>query len=127
MKSLLEQRAFLVDLHPVKTGSDSTADPLDLKPYAGLVIGSPVTGLGIKGAGPSNVLADFVRDRLPSLDEHKVALFCVYPVRPGLTFDRMKGMVLDKGADVVGAHAYSLLRPQHGEHVLPTECMVRIR
>lgn len=121
MRQLLEHRAFVVDEHTIDQG------PVEVTAYAGLVIGSPVLGLGLRGAAPTPALADYVRDELDELDEHKVAVFCVHPVRPGFSLDRMKGMAFSKGAEVVAAHAYSVLRPHHGEHVLPTECMVRIR
>ncbi|NOY28191.1 MAG: hypothetical protein GXP62_20190 [Oligoflexia bacterium] len=120
MKELLEQRAFAVDVHRIQDG------PVDIAPYRGLVIGSPAFGLGIKGAGPTPELTAFIQ-ALEDLDEKKVALFCVYQLRPGTTFDRMKGLVLELGADFVASHAYSLLRPHDMEHVIPAECMVRIR
>lgn len=120
MKEMLEQRAFLVDVHRIQDG------PVDITPYAGLVIGTPVFGLGIKGVGPTPALTKFIED-LEDLDEKKVALFCVYELRPGTTFDRMKGLILEMGADFVAAHGYWLLRPCHQEHIIPAECMVRIR
>jgi len=121
MKEMLEHRAFIVDTWKVSDG------PVDVTPYKGLVIGSPVFGLGLKGVGPTPELTRFVKDELPDLDEHKVAVFCVYELRPGLTLDRMKGLAFEKGAELVVAHAYWALRPSGGEHVLPAECMVRIR
>jgi hypothetical protein len=121
MKSLLEQRAFLVDDHEVGNG------PLpELEQYAGIVVGSPVFGLGIRGVGPTERLARAVGS-IPSLEDHAVALFCVHAVRPGTTLDRMRAMVHEKGARVVAAQGYALARPGYGDHVLPTECMVRIR
>lgn len=120
MKELLEHRAFLVDVHRIQDG------PIDISPYKGLILGSPTYGLGIRGAGPTQALQDFVA-ALPDLDGVKAAAFCVYRLRPGVTLDRMKGMIFEKGADLVTAQAYSALRPTEGEHILPTECMVRIR
>ena len=64
---------------------------------------------------------------LPDLDGVKAAVFCVYELGHGTTLDRMKGMMFEKGCDFVAAHAYSMLRPSRGEHILPTECMVRVR
>ncbi len=120
MKELLEHRAFAVDVHRIQDG------PVDIDDYKGLVIGSPVFGLGIKGVGPTPELTKFIED-LEDLDEKKVALFCVYETRPGTTFDRMKGLVLELGAEFVAAHGYWLLQPTKHEHIIPAECMVRIR
>lgn len=121
MKEMLEHRAFIVDTHRIQDGAT------DIEGYNGLVIGSPVMGLGIKGAGPTRELVEYVDEYLDDLDEFKVAVFCVYELRPGITLDRMKGLILSKGAEFVAAHAYSLWRPRRGEHIIPAECMVRIR
>jgi hypothetical protein len=120
MKEMLEHRAFIVDTHEVGDG------PLDIEPYAGLVFGTPVTGLGVRGQGPSRRLREFI-EAMPDLDEHKVAIFCVYELRPGNTFDRMKNLIFEKGAQFVAEHAFWIGRPHHGDHIIPAECMVRIR
>ena len=119
MKALLEHRAFQVDLRRITEG------PVDPAPYRGLIFGSPVYGLGLKGVGPTEALTQYVQD-LPPLDGKKAAVFCAYTLRPGLTLDRMKGLAIEKGCELVAAHAYNRLRPQ-GEHIIPAECMVRIR
>lgn len=121
LKQLLEHRAFIVDTWKVRDG------PVDVAPYKGLVWGSPVFGLGLSGVGPTPELTRFVLDELPDLQGRKVAVFCVYETRPGLTLDRMKGLAFEKGADLVAAQAYPFWSPRRDEHVLPTECMVRIR
>lgn len=120
MKEMLEHRAFVVDVHKIQDGA------VDIDPYDGLIIGTPVFGLGIKGVGPTPALTRFIED-LEDLDEKRIALFCVYEVRPGTTFDRMRGLVQGMGAEFVASHGYWLLRPTHKEHVIPAECMVRIR
>lgn len=120
MKEMLEERAFEVDVHEISQGS------LDLAPYAGLVIGTPVFGLGIRSVGPTPALRSFIED-LPDLEDHKVAVFCVYETRPGRTFDRMKNLLFDKGADFVAEHAYWFLQPRRHAHIIPAECMIRIR
>ncbi len=120
MKELLEHRAFLVDVHRVQDG------PIDVTPYKGLILGSPSYGFGIRGAGPTQALQDAVAE-MPDLSGVGVAVFCVYRLRPGVTLDRMKGMVFEKGANLVVAQGYSLLKPAEAEHILPAECMVRIR
>ncbi len=120
MKEMLEHRAFLVDTHEVGDG------PLDIGPYQGLVFGTPVTGLGVRGQGPSRRLRSFI-EQLPDLDEHRVAIFCVYELHPGNTFDRMKNLLFEKGAQFVAEHAFWILAPHRGDHIIPAECMVRIR
>ena len=75
---------------------------------------------------PSAPLREFI-EALPDLDEHRVAIFCVYEVRPGATFDRMKNLLLDKGAELVAEQAFWRLQPDHFSHIIPAECMVRIR
>ncbi len=121
MVEMLRHRAFLVDTHRIEDG------PVDIEPYKGLVLGSPVFGLGLRGVGPTPELTRYVVDELPDLDERKVAVFCVHELRPGLTLDRMKGLVRERGGEPIAAWAYWLLRPRRGEHVIPAECMVRIR
>ncbi|MFH1466737.1 MAG: flavodoxin domain-containing protein [Pseudomonadota bacterium] len=120
MKTMLEQRAFLVDTHEIGQGS------LDIAPYRGLIFGTPVTGLGIRGEGPSRALRAFI-EALPDLDEHQVAIFCVYETRPGNTFDRMKNLLFEKGARFVAEQAFWAPRPLENDHIIPAECMVRIR
>ena len=120
MREMLEHRAFDVDVHEVGAGG------LDLAPYRGLVLGTPVTGLALRGAGPSARLRAWI-EALPSLEGVPVALFCVYEVRPGTTFDRMKNLVLGKGGTVVAEQAFWVLAPRRDDHVIPAECMVRIR
>ena len=115
MRSLLEQRAFLVDLREVNSGSVD-----DLSPYAGLVIGSPV--LGIRGR-PTDALIRAI----PSLGGRAVALFCVYLVRAGASLERMRALVAERDGRVIVEQSYPFARPRHADHVLPTECMVRIR
>lgn len=119
MREMLEHRAFQVDTHRIQDG------PVDVAPYCGIVVGSPVYGIGLRGVGPTPALTAFIQ-ALPDLEGKKAAVFCVYPLRPGLTLDRMKGLMLEKGCELVAAHPYSLFRPA-GEHIIPAECMVRIR
>ncbi len=120
MREMLEFRAFLVDVAEISAGA------VDIAPYDGLILGTPVLGLGLKGAGPSPGLRSFI-EALPQLDDKKVAIFCVFETRPGNTFDRMKNLLLDKGAQIVAEQAFHFLRPHRNEHIIPAECMVRIR
>lgn len=120
MKQLLEERAFEVDVWEI----DDT--PPDLEAYQGIVIGSPVRGLAIRDSGPTPKVAKFIQSA-EALEEKKVAIFCVFDVRPGTVFDRMKNLLNERGADVVTEYPYWRLQPADGADLLPAECMVRIR
>jgi hypothetical protein len=120
MVEMLEARAFIVDTHEINDG------PVDVSSYSGIVLGSPVYGMGLKGVGPTPALTEYVTHSLPDLDDHKIAVFCVYEVRPGMTLDRMKGMTYEKGAELIAAHGFWVGRPMRGAHIIPAECMVRV-
>lgn len=120
MKELLEHRAFEVDVHELG------GEVPDLDDYAGVVLGTPVRGLALRDAGPTQAVAAFI-EQADGLDEKKVAIFCVYDVRPGTVFDRMKNLLNERGAEVVTEYPYWRLQPHDGEELLPAECMVRIR
>jgi menaquinone-dependent protoporphyrinogen IX oxidase len=120
MKQLLEERAFEVDVWEIEGESP------DLDDYQGVVIGCPVRGLALREAGPTAKVATFIQNA-EALEDKKVALFCVFDVRPGTVFDRMKNLLNERGADVVTEYSYWRLQPADGEDLLPAECMVRIR
>lgn len=120
MKELLVARGFDVDVHPIGSGT------ADLGDYSGVIIGTPVTGLGLRGTGPTTAVTDWITAQ-DELDEKKVALFCVFDVRQGDVFDKMKNLILEKGAEYVAEYGYWRARPTDGETLLPAECMIRIR
>ena len=121
MVGLLEKRAFVADLHRIEDGE------VDLSCYKGVILGSPCFGLGLKGVGPTEDLVQFVQTWMPDLEGYGVAVVCVYEARQGQTLERMKGLVKGCGGTIVAAHGYALMRQKRGEHIIPTECMVRIR
>jgi flavorubredoxin len=120
MKALLEHRGFVVDVHRIQDG------PVDVTPYRGIVLGAPTFGVGLKDLPPTEALADYL-DAIDDIDEKSIAVFTVFRVWPGNSLERMKGLVLRLGAQFVAWHGYSLSRPEKGEHIIPAECMVRIR
>ena len=120
MKEMLEQRGFDVDVHRVGDG------PVSVDGYRGMLLGAPTFGLGIGNVAPSETFVRYV-EAIEGLDEMQIGVFTVYPVRPGDSLQRLKGLVLRVGARFVAWHGFHLLRPGRGAHVLPTECMVRIR
>jgi hypothetical protein len=99
---------------------------VDLAPYRGVILGTAVRGLGLRGDTPSSAFQSFVSEK-EGLEEKKVALFTAYRASPGQMLLRMRNAVEGRGCMVVVAHAYSLFTPERQEHVLPAECMVRIR
>lgn len=122
MVELLRHRAFEVDTLEIP----SAPQAVDLADYQGLVLGTPALGLGLRGVGPSPRVSAFVAAQ-GGLEEQRVAVFCVYQVRPGYTLRNTAQLVRDAGGQVVVAQAYPWWAPQQEEHVLPAECMVRIR
>lgn len=119
MKEMLENRAFEVDVQPYGSA-------VDLSPYKGVILGSGVRGLGIRGDTPSEGFQKFVAET-EGLDEKKAAIFAVYLGKPGKIIEKMQAAVEARGTTVVVSHPYWILKPDQGEHVLPAECMVRIR
>jgi hypothetical protein len=122
MKQLLEDRAFLVDTLVI----GDSPEPVDLVEYAGLILGTPSFGVGLRGAGPSEAVRAWVGAQ-GGLEEVRVATFSVYEIRPGNSLRNIRQLVRDHHGEHIAGHAYWLLKPEHDEHVLPAECMVRIR
>jgi flavodoxin len=120
MREMLEHRAFQVESMVI----DGSNPDLDLEEFDGLVLGTPASG--VSPDGPSQKVQDFIA-AIDDLDEVRVALFCVYDFRPGKCLDALSELVLDHGGEVVAGHPYWVLRPARDEHVIPAECMVRIR
>ena len=82
--------------------------------------------LGLRRLAPSDELYAWVQEH-DDLDELYAAVFCVCRLRPGTSLDRMKGMMLQAGSDLVAARSYSLVGLNPMDHVIAAECMVRIR
>lgn len=117
MQRMLEDRAFVVTVAPLAEA------PTDLEPFAGVVLGTPVS---LRGQGPSPAVLAWI-EGAAGLDEKKVALFSAFWALPGPALDTLRAHLAERGVEVVVAHAYWLVRPHEGEHLLPAECMVRIR
>ncbi len=117
MQRMLEDRAFVV------TVSDIASAPTDLSAFDGVVIGTPVS---LRGEGPSPAVVEWIK-KAEGLDEKRVGLFSVFWLREGAALDRLRAQLAEVGAEVVIAYAYWAARPAEGEHLLPAECMIRIR
>ncbi len=121
MRAMLEQRAFLVDVHPL---GDAALPALDTA--RGVVVGSPVAGVGVRRLEPSPRVLRFLAEA-QGLAERKVACFTVGRVRVGDSPARLRAAVRARGAEVIVDQGYLAWAPERDEHVLPAECMVRIR
>ena len=117
---LLEQRAFLVDTHSIEQGPLHTAD------YVGLIVGCPVLGLGMRHQAPGPKMTRYLSE-LSNLEGLPVGLFCVYATRAGGVLGRMRSLLGRNGAEVVVEQAIWRGAPGREAHVIPTECMVRMR
>lgn len=122
MVELLNARAFEVETCVI----DDAPQDAELWEYAGLILGTPSYGLGLRGAGPSDRVVRWVEAQ-GGLDDVKVAVFSAFHGRAGHSLRNIRQLVLDHQGECVAKHGYWLRRPEHDEHVLPAECMVRIR
>ncbi|GEM_PF-1227307 len=122
---MLEARGFDAELLKL---SGSVPDDLDFDPeeWDGLIVAAPVSGTGLRGGAPSPLILDFL-DACDDLDELKVAVLTVYRLQPGKALEALEEKVGELGGDVICAHQLWLMRPTHEEHVVPAECMVRMR
>lgn len=121
MKDMLEHRAFELDTFLIGSGPVP-----DLMPYKGIVLGTPVVGAGLRRNDPTAAVLAFL-DEADGIDEKKLALFSVYRAWPGQALERLRGAVHERGGTVVVDHAYWMFAPERAEHVIPAECMIRIR
>lgn len=120
MKEMLEERAFQVDTCVLG------GEVPDLEPFHGVILGAPELGLGLREPALPESIARFIASA-EGLDEKKVAVFSVFGGLPGRLTQLIRAKVVETGAEVVAEYAYWRLRPQGGEHVIPAECMIRIR
>jgi hypothetical protein len=82
--------------------------------------------MGIRERAPSEEFADYV-ETIEGLDEVQIGVFTVYALRPGDSLQRLKGLALRVGARFIAWNAYPRWDLTKGAHVLPAECMVRVR
>ena len=121
---MLESRAFTV----TRVALLDEAGPLpDLGSARGVVLGfADPAWLGLRVGGVPPAVARFV-DEAEGLEERKVALFSVHRLRASDALGQLAARVERRGAQVVVTHSYDGWAPRRAEHVVPAECMVRIR
>jgi len=120
MKDLLEHRGFVVTVHRMQDG------PVTLDDHRAVIMGAPTFGVGIRDRPPTEAFADYV-ESIAGLDEVQMGVFTVYALRTGDAVQRLKGLALRVGSRFIAGHAYSRLNLDKGAHILPAECMVRVR
>ena len=98
----------------------------DLTPYKGIILGSPVLGMGLRRDEPGEAVENFVA-QAQEIGEKKLALFTVCRAFPGKILLKMRELVEKQGSTVVVMQAYNYFRPEEDDHILPAECMIRIR
>lgn len=117
MEAMLVARAFAVTVTPLALA------PTDLGEFDGVILGTPVS---LRREGPTPAVLQWI-ERAEGLDEKKVAIFSAFWLRPGTALHVMRARLTELGVEVVVEFAYWLGKPEDGDHVLPAECMVRIR
>ena len=120
LQELLANRGFIPTVHRMQEG------PVDLGDHRAVLLGAPTFGLGIRDRAPTEEFAAYV-EKISGLDEVSVGVFTVYAARPGDSLQRLKGLVLRTGARFIAWHGYPRWNLSKGAHVLPAECMVRVR
>ena len=61
------------------------------------------------------------------IPEYRDGEFTVYATRPGDSLQRLKGLALRTGARFIAWHGFPRWNLNRGAHILPAECMVRVR
>ena len=120
LKTLLENRGFIPEVHRMQDG------PVNIGPHRAVLLGAPTFGLGIRERAPTDEFANYV-EAIDGIDEVSIGVFTVYATRPGDSLQRLKGLVLRTGARFIAGHGYPRWNLRKGAHVLPAECMVRVR
>ncbi len=120
LPDLLEHRRFVVSVHRFQDG------PCPFDGHRAVLLGAPTFGLGLRNRAPSDGFANYV-EAIDGLDEVQIGVFTVYQAWPGDSLQRLKGLALRVGARFVAAHGYPRWNLAKGEHILPAECMVRVR
>ena len=120
LTELLENRGFVVSVHRFQDG------PVGLDGHRAVLLGAPTFGLGLRNRAPSADFTAFI-ESIDGLDEVQMGVFTVYQAWAGDSLQRLKGLVLRVGSRFVAAHGYPRWDLTKGEHVLPAECMVRVR
>ena len=120
MTDSLSNRGFVPTVHRMQDG------PVMLGDARAVLLGAPTFGLGIRERAPTDQFAEYV-EAIDGLDEVSIGVFTIYATRPGDSLQRLKGLALRTGARFIAWHGFPRWNLERGAHVLPAECMVRVR
>lgn len=119
---MLEDRAFVVTR--VALGRDPVPDPAT---FRGVVLAVEDPGLlGLRDHGPPAPAEAFLRDT-PGLDAVPLALLTLHRLRGGQLGGRLRTLAESRGVRIAVVHAMRVGAPHRDAHVVPAECMVRMR
>ena len=116
----LTNRGFVTTVHRMQDG------PIELEGQRAVLLGAPTFGLGVRDRAPTDQFAQYV-EGIEGLDEVSVGVFTIYATRPGDSLQRLKGLALRTGARFIAWHSFPRWNLTRGAHILPAECMVRVR
>jgi hypothetical protein len=120
--AMLEARGFVV----TKTALGMAPVP-DTGAFRGVVLAVEDPGmLGLRDHGLPPAVEAFVRDT-PGLDALPLAILTVHRVRRGPLADTLRGAAEARGVRIAVVHAMRAGAPGRDAHVVPAECMVRMR
>lgn len=120
MSDMLAHRGFEARAHRTQEG------PVELADASGVILGAPTVGLGIRSRAPNESFVEY-GESIVGIGEVHMGVFTVHQARLGDSLQRLKGLVLRVWARFVAWYGFPRWDVSRGEHVLPAECMVRVR
>jgi hypothetical protein len=119
---MLEDRAFVVRRVPL-----ATATPPDPAGFRGVVLAVEDPGLlGLRDHGVPAPVEAFLR-RTPGLEAVPLAILTLHRVRRGPLGEALRRAAEARGVRIAVVHAMREGAPERDAHVVPAECMVRMR
>jgi len=120
MSESLSNRGFVPAVHRMQDGV------VALNGARAVLLGAPTFGLAVRDRAPTDQFAAYV-EAIDGLDEVSIGVFTVYATRPSDSLQRLKGLALRTGARFLAWHGFPRWNLSRGSHILPAECMVRVR
>lgn len=122
MSEMLAPRGFVVRPNRMQDGPVELGDARVLM----LGLGTPTFGLSIRSRASNDAFVEYAQ-AMGGIEDVNIAVSTVCQTRPGDSLQRLKGLARRVGARFVAWPGYPRLNVSQGDHVLPAECMVRVR